>query len=157
MAKNKYEDTFPLLAEGYARDGLIDKEIAKKLGISLAAFYNYQNEHLEFMEAIKRGKAPVDVEVENALLKRARGFEYEETTVEFKPGKGEEKAKPIKLKKTTKKVIPDPISIFFWLKNRKPKKWRDRHEMAIGGSEELPPVKIVPVDGDSHKKEQPLK
>lgn len=145
MAKPKYEDTFPLLAEGWAREGLIDKQIAKNLGISLAAFYKYQNEHLEFMEAIKRGKAPVDVEVENALLERAKGFDYEETQIEFKPKEADEKeAKPMKIKKITKKVLADPVSIIFWLKNRKPKKWRDRHEMAVGGSEELPPIAVVP-------------
>lgn len=144
MAKMKYNDNFPLLAEGWAREGLIDKQIAKNLGISLAAFYKYQNEHVEFMEAIKKGKRPVDREVENALLKRAKGFEYEETTIEFKAGKEEEKAKPIKMKKVTKNVIPDPVSIFFWLKNRMPKKWRERHEMAVGGSEELPPITVVP-------------
>ena len=62
----KYEDTFPLLAEGYAREGMIDKEIAAKLGVSEATFYEYQKKYPEFSEAIKRGKKPVDVEVENA-------------------------------------------------------------------------------------------
>ena len=81
MSKTKYNpDTFPMLVEGYARDGMIDKDIAKKLGISVATFYNYENKHIEFLEAIKRGKYPVDFEVENSLLKRAKGYSYQETT-----------------------------------------------------------------------------
>jgi len=124
-AKEKYDsNTFPLLAEKYARTGLNDIQIAEALGISLASFYNYQNKYLEFLEAIKRGKAPVDVDVENALLKRARGFEYEEITKDVGiDADGQPKIKSIK---TVKKYVPpETAAIAFWLKNRKPKEWRD--------------------------------
>ncbi len=90
MAKEKYRDDFPLLAEGYAREGMIDVEIAAKLGINKDTLYKYQKKYPEFLESIKKGKAPVDFMVENALLKRALGYEYvETTTVEYvRPGKG---------------------------------------------------------------------
>jgi len=136
MAKPKYDENFPLLAEDYARQGMIDKEIAKKLGISEASYYNYQKEHLEFLEAIKRGKRPVDVEVENALLKRAKGFEYEEVHVEYKPkGKEgeEEKKSPTLIKKIKKFVVPDTAACAFWLKNRRPDLWKDRQQMEMSG------------------------
>jgi len=146
MAKLKYNDDFPLLAEDYARKGMTDKEIFKKLGISKDAFYRYQKLYKDFYDALKRGKAPVDVEVENALLKRAKGYEYEETTVEFKPGKKDDKkAKPVKVKKVTKHVIPDTTAEIFWLKNRRPKDWRDKHEHIVGGSDDLPAIRYVPV------------
>jgi transposase len=128
-AKTKYDiNTFPLLAESYARDGHNDEQIAKKLGISLSAFYNYQQRHMEFMEAIKRGKAPVDFEVENSLLKRAKGFEYEEVTKEVEVlTNGELKVKSIK---TVKKYTPpETAAMAFWLKNRQPKKWMDKQEI----------------------------
>mgnify|MGYP006876283676 CR=1 FL=1 len=53
--------------------------------------------------------------VENALLKRALGYEYEEITYEH----GEE------TKRVLKQVIPDTTAQIFWLKNRKPNNWRD--------------------------------
>ena len=146
MAKPKYEDTFPLRAEGYAREGLTDKQIAKNLGISHETLYQYQKKHSEFSDALKRGKAPVDIEVENALLKRARGYEIEEVTVEYKPGKdgkdGEEKAKPTSIKKVKKQVLPDPTSMIFWLKNRLRKKWRDDRALMLSGDKDKPPIKI---------------
>ena len=132
MAKLKYQDTFPLLAEGYAREGMIDKEIAKKLGICEDTLYEYQKKYSEFSEAIKRGKAPIDVEVENSLLKRTKGFEYEETTVEYKPADEGQKASPKSIKKTTKFIVPDVTACIFWLKNRKPDKWRDKQEIEAG-------------------------
>lgn len=137
MAKRKYDKTFPTRAEGLARQGLINKQIAKHLGISEDTFYDYLKIFPEFSEALKKGKSPVDTEVENALLKRALGYEYEEVMVEYKPPKGGRKeddktAKPVSIKKTKKQVIPDVTAQIYWLKNRRPDKWRDRHEMGVG-------------------------
>ena len=102
MAKSKYVKDFPARAEAYAKQGLIDKEIARKLGISKQTFYDYQKKHPDFLDSLKRGKAPVDFKVENALLKRAMGYEYEETTVEYYAAVEDQKAKPKKIKKTKK-------------------------------------------------------
>lgn len=130
-SKGKYDPkTFPLLAEGYARAGMIDIEICKKLRISQESFYKYQREHPEFSEAIKRGKAPVDFEVENALLKRAMGFEYEEKTTEVEIG-SDGQPKPARIKTTKKMIAGDVGAQAFWLKNRKPETWRDKHDVTI--------------------------
>jgi len=135
--KTKYNDDFPLLAEDYARKGMIDKDIARKFGISQETFYQYVKKYPEFSDALKRGKAPVDVEVENALLKRARGYEYEETTVEYRPGKeGEEKASPVSIRKTKKQVLPDTTAQIFWLKNRRSKDWKDKQDIEVTNKQE---------------------
>ncbi len=121
-------ETFPLLAEKYAREGLIDKEICKKLGISTATYYEYQNDYPEFSEAIKRGKRPVDVMVENALLKRALGYSYEEKHTEMLvDSDGQPTVKNVKVVK--KEISPDVGAQAFWLKNRNPKQWKDRHDI----------------------------
>lgn len=147
MAKPKYDETFPLLAQDYARQGLIDTQIAKKLGIALSTYYDYQKQHPEFSEAIKKGKQPVDVEVENALLKRAKGFEYEEVHVEYRPKgkeKPDEKKKPTLIRKIKKFVVPDTAACAFWLKNRRPKLWRDRHDLDVSGDVNIKVVTAVP-------------
>jgi hypothetical protein len=135
MAKLKYDDTFPLRAEDMARKGLIDKQIAKNLGISEATLYDYQKKYPEFLKALKRGKAPVDVEVENALLKRALGFEYEEIHTEYRLPLGEtkvdEKARPNLIRRIKKIVIPDTTACIFWLKNRRKDVWRDMRDLGI--------------------------
>lgn len=64
--------------------------------------------------------------MENALLRRALGYEVEETTSEIR----EENGKKTKyIKKTIKHVVPDTTAQIFWLKNRRPDKWRDKHEI----------------------------
>ena len=90
MAKGKYKEWLEpdklLLLEGWARDGLTDEQIAKNIGINVATLYGWKNKYDNINNALKKGKEVVDIEVENALLKRAFGYEYEyeETTTEVK-------------------------------------------------------------------------
>ena len=104
------------------------------MGIRTATIYDWIKRFPQISDALKKGKAPVDAEVENALLKRALGYEYEEVTTEeeeFPTGKTDEDGNPIKIvrtriKRTTKMVIPDTTAQIFWLKNRRPDRWRDK-------------------------------
>lgn len=121
-AKSKYDDDLPEIAEGYARRGLSDVDIAKNLGISLDAYYRYQKQYPKFYEAIKRGKRPANIVVENALFKRCVGFEFDEPSTEsYVDEKGK---KHVKKKTTTKYIIPDINAIRFWLINREPDLWK---------------------------------
>lgn len=135
MAKSKWETNVKdklILVEGWARDGLTDEQIANNLGISIQTFYNYKTKYIEFFESLKKGKEVVDIQVENALLKRALGYEEEETETYIEDcGNGNTKKK---IKKVKKKIAPDTTAIIFWLKNRKPKSWRDRKELEHSGN-----------------------
>ena len=126
MAKGKYQEWLTpdglLLLEGWARDGLTDEQIAGKIGINPATLYKWIDRFGEIGEALKKGKAPVDFEVENALLKRAKGYEYEEVITEVY-GDGKKHVKKIK-----RHVPPDVTAQIFWLKNRKAERWRDKPE-----------------------------
>ena len=59
--------------QGWARDGLTDEQIAKNIGIRRPTLYAWKKEHPDISDALKKGKEVVDVEVENALLKKAMG------------------------------------------------------------------------------------
>ena len=59
-----------------------DEQIAARIGITTSTLYDWKNKYSEFSEALKRGKEVVDIEVENALLKRALGYDYTEERVE---------------------------------------------------------------------------
>lgn len=126
MAKGKYQYWLTseglTLLEGWARDGLTDEQIAHNMGISAATLYNWKSKYLEIVEALKKGKDVIDREVENALLKRALGFQYDEITL--KGG--------VETKRVTKMVVPDTTAQIFWLKNRRPDKWRDKPEESRG-------------------------
>ena len=131
VAKSKYcTHVEPRLieVEGWARDGLTDEQIAHNLGISEKTFYNYKEEYIHFLQALKRGKEVVDIQVENALLKNALGYEIEEVTEEY-----DADGKLIHSKRVKKRVAPNTTAQIFWLKNRKPADWRDKKDVDVVG------------------------
>lgn len=64
--------------EGWARDGHTDEQIAKNIGIGARTLYEWKEKFPQISQSLKRGKEIVDREVENALLKRALGYEFTE-------------------------------------------------------------------------------
>ena len=129
MAKGKYQEWLEpdglLKLEGYARDGLIDEQIAKNMGIALSTLKLWKNGHPAILAALKRGKEVIDIEVENALYKRAIGYTYEEVKEEEMPDGR------VRRTVTTKEVAGDTTAQIFWLKNRKPAEWRDKQNIEI--------------------------
>lgn len=134
-AKPKYEQWIEpeglLKIEGWARDGLTDEQIASNMGVNKATLYRWKEKYCDICDALKRGKEIVDREVENALLKRALGYEYEEVKKVYEGDKLKEKTI------TKKMVVPDTTAQIFWLKNRKPDKWRDKPEAMKSGDTSL--------------------
>jgi transposase-like protein len=128
MAKPKYEEWLTeeglLLIEGWARDGLTDEQISHNMGINPSTLYDWKKKHPKISEALKRGKEVVDRQVENALLKKALGYRYDE--VVYEDGK--------EVRRITKEVQPDTTALIFWLKNRKPAEWRDKQNIEHSGS-----------------------
>lgn len=139
MAKGKYEYWLTpeglLKLEGWARDGLTDEQIAHNMGIAYSTLKNWKDKHMAILAALKKGKEVVDLQVENALLKRALEYEYEEVKEKYELGDLTERTV------TKKQVIPDTTAQIFWLKNRKPEKWRDKQEVedntALGKLDEI--------------------
>lgn len=116
-----------LKIEGWARDGLTDEQIAENIGISRSTLSKWKNEYSDISDTLKRGKEVIDRQVENALLKRALGYEYTEVTKELTD------AGMQTTKKVAKQVAPDTTAQIFWLKNRKPNEWRDKRETEVSG------------------------
>lgn len=108
-----------LLIEGWARDGLTDKQISKNIGISESTLNDWKKKFPEFSESLKQSKEIADRQVENALHKTALGFYYEEDMV---TNQGD----VVRVKKYSK---PNTTAQIFWLKNRKPADWRDKQEI----------------------------
>lgn len=117
-----------ILLEGWARDGLTDEQIAYNIGIHVSTLYEWKKKYEEFDEALKRGKEVVDREVENALLKRALGYSYDELT-EIR-----EEGVLIQKKVVKKHIVPDTTAQIFWLKNRRPDIWRDKKDIDMNAN-----------------------
>lgn len=130
MAKYEYWLTEEglLLIEGWARDGLTDEQIADNIGIRRETLWEWKKKFPNISNTLKKGKEVIDRQVENALLKRALGYKYDETTREQM-----ENGDLVVTKIVTKEVHPDTTAQIFWLKNRKPFEWRDKQSIEHTG------------------------
>ncbi len=100
-------------------------------------YYTYQKKYPEFLDAILRGKALIDGEVESALLKRSRGYEVEEATIEYQIVQGERV--PVAARVKHVHIPPDTGAAKHWLGNRARKDWVEVRQITGEGGG---PVKI---------------
>lgn len=126
MAKSKADEWLEqdklTLLEGWARDGLTDEQIANNIGISRSTLFEWRKNNQDISNALKKGKEIVDIEVENALLKRALGY-----TITLKEQKVDKDGYVHDLVKDVH-VPGDTTAQIFWLKNRRKQQWRDKVE-----------------------------
>ncbi len=141
-----------LLLEAWARNGLTDEQIAGNMGINVRTLYNWKKKSVRIFQSLKVNKELADIEVENALRKKALGFrETEQTvsmrkTVEYENGKRVREVTEPVVMESERYYPPDTTAQIFWLKNRKPEQWRDKQEQKVDMTEA---VKIIDSIGDS--------
>lgn len=108
--------------EKWARDGLSEDQIAKNLGVNRSTLSAYKLKNKDLVDALKRGRAGIVTEIENALVRRALGYEYEEVKTYIK----DEGDKMVKYTEKTKKhLAPDVGACAILLKNKDRGNWSD--------------------------------
>lgn len=156
MAKAKYLEWIndpdkKILLSGWARDGLTDEEIAKNIGISRSTLAEWKKKYPDISDTLKKGKEIVDMEVENSLLNRAKGYNakvrktFKLKKVEYDSITGKKVKEEEVLEQAEDEVhIPaDVTAIIFWLKNRLPEKWKDRRLEMPDDSEDMEKMIIL--------------
>lgn len=124
--------------EALCRDGVNEKQIASALNVAYSTFREYKKQFPAFSALLKKGREISLARIENALYKRATGYDYEEIKTEYveqgkdrKSGKFQiiDNASGKRITKTTKHVQGDVTAQIFILKNRIPEKWADVHKV----------------------------
>jgi hypothetical protein len=110
--------------------GLTDVQVGKVLDVGEGTILSWKKDK-KFADALKKGKAVPDKEVEVSLFKRATGYSYPDIDIRVVGGR-------IVKTNIVKHCPPDPTSMIFWLKNRKREEWRDRQDLAVGGVDNQP-------------------
>lgn len=146
MAKSKADEWLEkdklTLLEAWARDGLTDEQIANNMGISRSTLFEWRKNNQDISNALKKGKEVVDIEVENALYKKALGYNVLlKKTFKLKRIEYNDDGKKVKeyeelVDGYDEAHIPaDTTAQIFWLKNRNPRKWRDKVEVETNKQE----------------------
>lgn len=109
--------------------GATDANLAEFFGVNEDTIYEWKNVHPEFSESIKSAKAQWDdEEVIQSFRKKATGFTVPSEKIFCHEGQ-------IIRAATTTYYPPDTAAGFIWLKNRRPKDWKDKHEVSLDISE----------------------
>ena len=113
--------------------------------INVTTLRDWRKAYPSIDSALKESADIADRHVENALYKRALGYTYDEVTQELRLNKETGEERFVETRRVTKQVLPDVTAQIYWLKNRKPKDWRDKREddtvdktinITIGGAED---------------------
>lgn len=116
------EDGLMLIA-GWRRNGVPLLEIAtKNVGISKTAWWGWYKESDALRKACANAKEVADITVEDALYRRAIGYNYWEERWDLIEGE------LTLVQKYKKHVPPDVKAIMQWLFNRLPNRWRALQE-----------------------------
>lgn len=151
MATGKYQKWLTpdglMLLTAWARDGLSDEQLARKVGISCSTLYEWKKRFPEISEALARGKEPVDVEVENALHKLATGYTvlvrktFKVKRVFFDAMDRRCEVEELAVGYDEVHVPANVNAQKFWLANRKPEAWREKVETGVSVDvEDLSPL-----------------
>lgn len=123
-----YDESFCIQAEKLCKLGATDEELADFFEVTKQTINNWKVVHPEFFSSIKSGKQIADAEVADRLYQRALGYEHNDVhilTVSDGAGAGSH-VEQVPIRKI---YPPDPTAAIFWLKNRRPKEWRDKQEI----------------------------
>lgn len=109
------------VAKRICESGGTDVDVAAELKIDRATLYRWRHSYPEFCDALKVGKHALDERVISTLAHRALGYTFESEEIHVIEGK-------VVRVPIVKHLPPDPTSMIFWLKNRRPAEFRDRQE-----------------------------
>lgn len=104
---------------GWARRGLTDAELAAKIGVSRNTLLIWAGKFPSLKEALRESKDEADMQIEDALYRKA--------------------------------LKGDTTAMIFWLKNRKPDEWRDRHERNTKEDKEEQRARIEKMKAETKK------
>lgn len=108
------------------QSGWTDKQVVDFFNIDESTLTRWKQTDEKFYTSIKDWKAEADGKIELSLRDRALGYSHPETKAQWVGDRWE-------YAELTKHYPPDPTSMVFWLKNRHPDKWKDKHDMDLAG------------------------
>lgn len=126
---SKYLDEYPEQARKMCMLGATNEELARVFGVGLTTLNRWIAERLDFRDALKAGRAVADGEVADKLYRRATGFSHPDVHITNYQG-------VVTITDIVKHYPPDPTSMIFWLKNRRPDLWRDKPPEGAGQTPE---------------------
>jgi Helix-turn-helix domain of resolvase len=126
-----YKSKYAEIARRMCAQGATRADLADRFGVSVNTVVAWQLEHQEFSDSCKQGRQAADERVEQSFYERAVGYTYD--SEKLLVVQGEVVREPIK-----EHVPPDPRAAEFWLRNRRPDRWKDIKQLETRVAEDDP-------------------
>ena len=127
MRNTLYKPEYVDRAREICANGAINSDLAAEFDVGIETIRRWATKYPEFKAAITAAKEIADTRVERSLYERATGYTFESEKI-FCNKEGLVTKVPY-----MEHVPPDTTAQIFWLKNRKPKEWRDKRELEVTG------------------------
>ena len=131
----KYKAEYAKQAARLCKLGATDADLAEFFEVNEDTIHEWKKVHSRFSESMLEAKSNHDLEVEQALARRAKGFMKLKQV--FSP-EGE-------IVMLQEEVPPDTSACSLWLRNRQPDKWRDKQEHELSGKNGAPLTAVLNV------------
>lgn len=116
--KNGTVDTYLSSIRRWVSDNATQKQIAKNLHITEKTLISLKQKHKEVQQAFDEGDDILRVELENAILKRARGMKLEDEVQTYEMVDGATGRKKQRIVKTKKEIPPDTQAAIYLLQTK---------------------------------------
>jgi len=122
----KYEIRYNNQAYRHCLLGATNDDLALLFEINVDTINQWMKVHPKFSDSVKRGRIYADQKVSLSLFQKATGYKKSVTKVfQFQGSAVQAEYREY--------FPPDTTAAIFWLKNRRPTTWRDRHNLDLGG------------------------
>jgi hypothetical protein len=122
-----YRPEYAAIATELCENGATDHELSIAFSVTTRTISRWKIAHADFSLALKTAKDIADERVEMTLYHRAVGYSFEAVKIMQHEGKAV-------VYEYVEHIPPDTTAMIFWLKNRRPDRWRDKHEVEHSGS-----------------------
>ena len=139
---SKYREEFPEQARKLCLLGAKDSDLAKFFEVTESTLNEWKKVYPEFSESLKAGKELADAVIADSLYQRAKGYSHKAVKIMVVD-------KVVVHEEYTEHYPPDPTSMIFWLKNRRPDLWRDKPDPDSSDAPVLPVRVVVQVEDAS--------
>lgn len=108
-----------------------EKQIAEEMGVAYSSWKEYKKLYPDLLDAVKKGRYSLVNELRGTLIKRAKGFQYEEKKVI------KENGVIVREETTVKTAMPDVAALNLCLKNYDKDNWANDPQMLKVREQEL--------------------
>ena len=123
-----FKPEFIKQAKKLAELGATDRDAADFFEVSESTLNLWKLKNRAFSESLKIGKEIADQRVEQSLYRRALGYSHDAVKIMTV-------GKDVHIQPFVEHFPPDTTAAIFWLKNRRPDKWRDVSRSEITGKD----------------------